>query len=50
MLLPAQSSDSSVPDSVNDHNDSQTSESDVTSWSESFDAYRDRDADPISDD
>ncbi|KEH42783.1 putative glycoside hydrolase family 47 [Medicago truncatula] len=31
MLLPAQSSDSSVPDSVSDHNDSQTSESDVTS-------------------
>lgn len=31
MLLPAQSSDSSVPDSGNDHNDSQTSESDVTS-------------------
>ena len=31
MLLPVQSSDSSVPDSCNDHNDSQTSESDVTS-------------------
>jgi len=50
MLLPAQSSDSSVPDSGNDHNDSQASESDITSWSESFDAYSDRDADPISDD
>ncbi|KAL5068413.1 hypothetical protein RYX36_019300 [Vicia faba] len=31
MLLPAQSSDRSVPESGNDHNDSQTSESDVTS-------------------
>lgn len=28
MLLPAQSSDHSVPESGNDHNDSQTSESD----------------------
>lgn len=46
MLIPAQSSDSSVPDSGNDQNDTQTSESEVTSWRERTDTNSDQHAVP----